>query len=488
MSFTAACGWTLLRSLLIAVLALPVMSRLRDWLVASRERTRRLLWVALLVIFFTPTLLVGYAYSNFSLSFVHFPVGNELLYSLLLFFKLVPLGAAVLYFSPEAPVSPEALFCAKLAQRGASDNRKRLPARLAECWRLRGFWMRGQFRSAFPALAVIFLLAFQEFEMASLMGVTTGLIHTPISWSVHLYDAQVGGLVLADSLKLVLLPLACEFVVLLPLLVALLASHREAGSEVQSNRPIKSRHRIVDASVLGIAGVVVCGLPLALVLHGSWQGVSVLLTHLRFSKEILSSVLYALVCGTSAYAVAAWFIAARGNRLVGFVMALPGLTGTLFLGLVTLALFQYSWLNRAYDTALPFLLAMIVFLLPRALLLQILLHGNRAQAGRHLATVLSESSERIQRDSGQQLIWQTQFRGHFWGVVFVCYWAYWDLTLASLLLPPGMAAAPLRLYNLMHYGQSAVHSAMLLASIVIPVLIVLILAAVRRPLLRWLLR
>ena len=41
-----------------------------------------------------------------------------------------------------------------------------------------------------------------------------------------------------------------------------------------------------------------------------------------------------------------------------------------------------------------------------------------------------------------------------WAAVFVGYWAYWELTLASLLLPPGMVAAPVRLYNLMHYGQS----------------------------------
>ena len=498
MSLTAACGWTLLRSLLIAVLALPAMSRLRWLLAGSSGRSLWFLWPALLIVFLTPDLLIGYAYSSFSLSLVHYPAGNELLYSLLLLLKLVPVGTAVLYFSPAPPVSAEAFFCAKLSLRDPRRLRARcrgfwtLATRL---WILRGCWIRGPARSAFPALAVVFLLAFQEFEMASLMGATAGTVHTPASWTVHLYDAQAGGLMLADSLQLVLLPVACESAILIPLLVAVLASHRVPAAESERDRTVPARQRIVLWSAAAIAGIAVCVVPLILVLQGTAQGLPVLLEHLRFGKEILRSLLLAFICGTCAYMIASWFLGhhrtKRGNRpriVTGFVVSLPGLSGSLILGLAALAVFQHPWLNHVYDTSLPFITTMILFLLPRALLLQILLHAVRPAVAGHLTMLLRQSPLRNQRDAGRELLWKTQLRGHFWGVVLVCYWAYWDLTLASLLLPPGMAAAPLRLYNLMHYGQSAVHSAMLFVTIVIPMLMVLTLSAARRPILRWLVR
>ena len=64
-----------------------------------------------------------------------------------------------------------------------------------------GCWIAGPGRAAIGAFVVVFLLAFQEFEIASLMGVTAGDAHSPVSWTVWLFDAHAGGVPLAESLR-----------------------------------------------------------------------------------------------------------------------------------------------------------------------------------------------------------------------------------------------------------------------------------------------
>ena len=104
---------TLLRSLIIGVLAViaarPVLT-----LLADRHRpVRRIAWVFLLAPFFTPVLLTGYAYANFSLSLIHHPVINTIFYSALLWWKFTPIAAVILHFTP-APISAEAIHCRRL--------------------------------------------------------------------------------------------------------------------------------------------------------------------------------------------------------------------------------------------------------------------------------------------------------------------------------------------------------------------------------------
>ncbi|MFO1521497.1 MAG: hypothetical protein U1G05_05555 [Kiritimatiellia bacterium] len=55
-----------------------------------------------------------------------------------------------------------------------------------------------------------------------------------------------------------------------------------------------------------------------------------------------------------------------------------------------------------------------------------------------------------------------------------------DLTLPSLLAPPALPHAPVRLYNLMHYGHSDALAAMILAGTIAPLLLAAgVLAAMR---------
>ena len=118
MSLAVACGWTVLRCLVIALLSLPVSWGLQNWLRALSGWQRTVAWAALLLPFFTPDLVVGYAYSNFSLSLIRYPVWNELLFGWLVLVKLVPMGTLALCIWPPGSVSAEALHCYRLALAG----------------------------------------------------------------------------------------------------------------------------------------------------------------------------------------------------------------------------------------------------------------------------------------------------------------------------------------------------------------------------------
>jgi hypothetical protein len=55
-------------------------------------------------------------------------------------------------------------------------------------------------------------------------------------------------------------------------------------------------------------------------------------------------------------------------------------------------------------------------------------------------------------------------------------------------MPVGMVAAPVRLYNFMHYSQTAMLSAMLCVTMVFPLVVLAVFALLHRPALRWLSR
>ena len=167
------------------------------------------------------------------------------------------------------------------------------------------------------------------------------------------------------------------------------------------------------------------------------------------------------------------------------LLALPGLTGSLIVGLTILRVFQSGSLHQFYNTPVPLLLALIVSLLPRAVLLRLLMQTAESGEAWRLALLLRESSDDHQQRAGARLGWELRGRGRFWGAALLCHWAYWELPASALLAPTGMVPAPVRLYNLMHYNHGAVLSAMLAATIGIPILLFVLLARARQSLWRW---
>lgn len=206
MSLAAVCAWSFVRSVAVALFAAllsqPLANLLAAWKTpvahgsedSGRERTRRratflgrgIFWGLLLAPFLVPPLFVGYAYYRPALMLVHYPRTTEAVYWAVLFLRFFAAAVLIRVFAPPSPLSAEAIHCQRLL-------RHRNDARLRR-WAADVFtWLRGPGQPSIAAFAVIFLSAFQEFEIAALMGITAGDVQSPASWTVWLFNWQAGG-------------------------------------------------------------------------------------------------------------------------------------------------------------------------------------------------------------------------------------------------------------------------------------------------------
>ncbi len=475
MSVAAACGWTLVRSVAIVLVSLPLCWWIREVLAGLTGGRRTLLWGLLLVPFFTPALLTGYSYANFSLSLIRHPAWNEALYGGLIMLRFLPVAVLVMVHAPPPPVSAEALHCARLALSPEIGPLSRMR-------RLFPFYIRGPWRAAFPAAAVLFLLCFQEFEVASLMSIE--------SWTVKLFDAQVGGVMLTRLMRLLVLPCLCQLVILGPLV--LLAT---PGQFLPANphEQLVSVRRWKPASVwlVSLLGIVLVTLvPLMIVGCGAMTGMASVLENGQMLREILRAGGFGVAAGVLSAVLAYWILRLimsdrrKGvHRCAGWcalAFSLPGLMGSLAVSLIFLSLLQWGPLIPVRDTVLPAVLAMTVFLWPRALWLLLLAEVASPPSSLHLTRLLGQAPHASARARAAELHWQLRLRHRFLAAGVLCLWGYLELTPCYLLAPPGMATAPGRLYNLMHYGRSDVLSAMVLLTMLAPVVLLGLLAILKR--------
>ncbi len=208
------------------------------------------------------------------------------------------------------------------------------------------------------------------------------------------------------------------------------------------------------------------------------------------------------------------------NHLLFLPLLLPGLLGSLALGLLIFEICQRIGLQPSYSPV-PLVVAMVLFLLPRALAMRAMLLRSEGQSGLYLAKGMvdhwGESSSlqptltpspggtvevsgmgvspmRSPRDSragrpchgrggpegetsdqrggwGRAIVWRLQGEGRFWAMALLFWWAYLELTLPSLLRPAGMAPAPMRLYNFLHYGHIPGLAAMLVVVLAVPLVL-----------------
>jgi ABC-type Fe3+ transport system permease subunit len=456
---------SLLRSLIIGGFAVMIARQLRAVLAERRLQARRAAWLLLLAPDLMPVLITGYAYASFSLSLIHHPVLNTVFYSVLVCFKFTPIAALILHFTP-SPISAEAIHCRRL-QVAKTISRSALSAKLDE-WRF--LTRAGCARGPLAAFAIVFLCAFAEFEMASLMWVKT--------WTVSLFDAHAGGLALSESLRRMAGPLLCEAAAV-AIAVVVLGRNRPAPAR----SVVKSGTRIVFAwSYLAVAFTFVLAIPAGMVLWGTVRGFHLLLEDFVLSREIIASLLFAsgatllaslLVFGLSLMARNQRTGSVFARTVLGIAVCL-GLLGPLVLSLVVLASVQLPGLISLRDTPVPLVFTLGLVLLPMAFVLKRVLELTGYRSGLHLARLMAQSR------SARDLIWRLSTSGKFWSLVLLFIWAYWDLTASAILAPIGMTPATVRLYNLMHYGQIAALSAMTCATFAAPVLIFLFAWGTRR--------
>lgn len=536
MSLAAACGWSLARSAVVALAAWPLCRRECQWLHGLPRHTRSIAWPFVVLPFLCPELWTGYAYSGFALLAAgaglwdHFPASpqwahirnaavSELLLDLLLLLRAVPVGTLAAYFAPPPPLSPEAIHCLRLAARqdaafarkeegergkggegetraGGKETMPSFPssassraARRSRDWlRWKLALIRNASTAALPAIGLMFLVAFQEFELASLIG-------RP-AWTVWLFDAQVGGLALVESLRSALFPVVCQLAVLIPLVASLVAA-RALPSPVRADAaPVSRSISIFFWSFSGLGILVTVAVPFLLVGRGTLPGLLALFRNPSQWQTLLREVLIGTGYSTAAAIVgtllAAWFLHLGRRSPVGRAAsvagALPGLFGSLILGLALIRLLQQPYLHLLYKTPLSLTFGLVLFLLPRALFLRLAVWSTRPRTGLHLAALLGDSRSRRARNEARELAWQMNGRVEFWSLALLAYWGFLDLTIAYLLAPVTIVSTPVMLYNQMHFGKNAALSARVLVAVLLPALGFCLVCAARRPLSRWLWR
>lgn len=456
MTVYEACALSVVRMLVIAALAAvlaPPLVRLVQ--APPRLWARRLLWALLMLPLLTPPILVGYGWSNLSVRLAHDSFWQQALYSLLVLGRLTPAAALVLALSPRPAASAEAIHCHRLLRRGPS-------------WSL---WVRGPARARLAAGVVVALLAFSEFEIASLMNIS--------AWTVWVFDAQAGGLPLGHTLRATAVPLALQA---LGVSLALAALWPQRGSEAQviGEPPQPSSPATLALAALWLLAALVLNVaaPVAIVLPGAWRGGAPLWDDLAIAPDLQHSLIFSAVAATLALAIV--LLAARLPRTVAAALCVPGLLGSLVIGLLVLACFQTPVLRPLYDTPLPLVLALLLLLLPTGIVLGSLLGTLGRGEPVHAAHLLAAEGRGRRWASALKLNHELVGRA-WWGLAIILFYlAYFDLPASALLAPSGLTPSIVRLYNLMHYGHIATLSAMVMLVLTLPLAMLLAGAGLHR--------
>ena len=493
MSLSAACAWSFVRAVLIAAVAMPIAvflcRMLRNQLAGS---TRWLLMAMLLVPFLMPELLIGFVYRETTLQIVNELSGAdavvapptqvrlpqsmdrplnsadvlaELLYAALLLCRFVPVAALTLWFMPAPRLSAEAIHCQKLLLATEPSWFKRLCGQI-DCF------ARGPLMGILPAFAIVFLLVFQEFEIASLMQIS----RAPISWTVWLFDGNAGGVMIGELVRNSIVPVLCEVVMIAAVFGLVLRGDWNETTKLARQESAGGSARGFSWVFLVGAVFLAVGLPLCRISSGALAGMKVLAAQPKMRDTLLSelgvSLAFGLATALTAYWLTGLLLESRFRRSLSLVLSMPGLIGSLVMGLVALELFQKSALNFAYDTPIPMLLVLSLFLIPRAALLRLVFFARQPQEPVFIAESMSRSRDARLRVSGFDLMWPLRKRPAFWTVALLTYWGYWDLTVAAILKPMQLEPFTPRLYNLMHYGRNETLAAMSLIAAVAPVILV----------------
>lgn len=422
----------------------PLLTGVRNLRVAA--------WTLLLVAWLTPMAVVGYAYSAFSLSLIRHPAANALFYAALLAARFLPMAALILLFTPSF-LTAEAVHCRRLACRSTGIRSWAQDVAL----RLRGAW-----RGLAAALTLTGLMVFIEFDLASLLGCRT--------WTVALFDAHAGGLALRESLRMAAVPALLGLLMAGAALALLARATPEDACRIEPPR----RMTPFDAARMGLLAlsfVLLTAIPLAMVLKGTPAGLRALFADFTLGRDIVAGLGFACASGLCAFVLAGALLRTGWGPAVARILCAVGLMGPLVLALLVLAAFQSPLLRRLYDTPLPLLFTLTLLFLPHALILRALVRRSQRGVSIHAAELLGDASSGRVRRRGAFLADLLRARGRFWILFLLFGWAYVDLTASAILAPTRLTPVFVRLYNLMHYGRIPMLSAMVVAAMLVPAVV-----------------
>ncbi|MBS0202408.1 MAG: hypothetical protein JSS49_05865 [Planctomycetes bacterium] len=466
MSLLATCWWTLVRTVVLCLVAWPICQWIERTFHVLTPARRTWLLVGLLAPFCFPELIVGYVFRDLALSH---PAWAEALCAGLLLVRLIPVGTIALMVAPPAELDATAIHTRRMLLRSGQTGQW---FELVRC-----YWF-GPIVRALPALALMSTVAFQEFEMAALLQT--------MGWTDWFVTAQRLGLEQSEMFQQSLWPLAWQMPVIIAVVFWLF---RRRSPLVPGPGNLAAAHSQRDrlAVRVGVSCVLVavligCVIPLGLMGWRTVDGFRLLLRQrpqqIGLAREMGTSAAVAVTA-----AIGAWNISGR-LRGVAAIGLLPGLLGSMLLSLGCVALFQTAWLRPLYDTPLPWVVSLTVWLLPRAAILRLWLNARQDSEAIHAVKLLAMGAPggmgiRYQRQTSA-ILWHLRERSQFLAVSLLCYWAYCDLPTAYMLAPSGMASGLVRLYNFMHFGRSAALSAEALLFFGIPIACLSLLLLVKR--------
>ncbi|WP_437204309.1 hypothetical protein [Planctomicrobium sp. SH664] len=480
MTFVAAVGSSLLRSLVLMVIGTAAAIRLVHWLRTLSAGQARMAWLGLLIPCVTPSLVTGYCYRDTAMSLIHFPWGKELLYAVIVAAQTIPVAALMLWFAPAPAVSESALYCQRLYQ-----------PRGVRRWML---WLRAHARNRLAAAAAIYLLAFQEADLAALMQTR--------SWTEWLFTRHAAGLTWQASVQLAVLPLLLQLPALIPVGLWIAGSARSTreGNSLRVQR-VPASGLLVDWLAWGgilLGLVVVCLLPARQLWRGARQGWPALFHQRSTWEELGDAGLLAVTSGGLALLIGSLLILRKGPhredetapagrrslrlglRLAcGGALLLPGLLGNLTCGLLWLSFFQTPGLGWAYETPFPLILGETLAVLPRTAVMLCCLSQLTTDSADHQLELLRASDSLPQKQSAAEIAWRTQGLGWLAVALLTGFWIYLEAMLPVLLAMPGMAPVGLVLYNALHYGRISALGAKLVLAIALPICLTGLLLLVR---------
>ena len=469
MTFAEAVGVSAARAGCVAAVSVLLAGSLQPVL---RRSPLLVLWPLLV-----PSLVLGFAYRNLSLSLLHHPVWNEVLYSALLLIQGVPLAALVLHSLPTPSLSGSGRHLLMLLRVGETT---RGTARLASPWTM---WLHGPGPHRVIAASIVFLIAFQEAEVAALMRAP--------GWPEWLFMQQSGGSFLPDAWPYVRWPaLLAGGVVLVPLACQLaLRSHTGGASpEPTAADRVAARAPVIVLRVwlLASAGLAILW-PVLVIGPDAVRGIGVVLGQPRFLGEIADALMIGVISGLAAIGLtgALMRIARRGlsGRALLLAALIPGLLGGLVWGLMVKERVDRWWPQIA-ETPVPLVFAVTFALIPRAILILLLLEDYGDAAATHLGRLLARHFRQDVKRSSDDLGWQMTGQRWFWGTALLCLQGYLELSITFLLRPPNVSPAPVRLYNFLHYGRVPGLAAMLVLCLVAPIFVANAVLMLRRIVLR----
>ena len=483
MSFQEAFAWTLLRSVAAAALAVP-MSVLLSRLVQQATGRSRFWWMLFVLCpLVAPDLVIGYGYRSFELSLLHRPGLNHCFYFVLILLKFLPAAAVVRICSPPDPVSNAALHCARLIDGGVAAKLQHRP--------LQTEWLRH-----IPVFGIVFLLSMQEFEIASLLQIP--------AWTVHVFDAQAAGLNLAATFRLLIGPVLVQAIVLVPLLWWGIANSSAIVPRWRSADCVSGSRRWLEVIVAALAALLTWVTPLAIVTRSGLSGIGGVLDNrvlLRSTSfDLTAAITLAISCAVLSLILARKvMLICRGHdvtrsdfsKAVSSVLLLlivvPGLFGALAVSIAILVAMQHSPLLELRTTVWPMATALVVFLVPRAIILAVLLPVFRRSESTFLATLLGKSRERTRLKNAANLKWWCECRPMFLVTAVLFYWCLANLTAAAILCPPtiplfsfdgNIVPLPVRLYKFIHQGRTAALSVMAVLSVLVPFMLLVLTARI----------